>query len=215
MRKERACVADTTFEFQPGRFGRTGPVPGLTVQELRPVALASVLARGGDEAAARAAVQQSLGLTLPATGRVAMHRELALLGVGPGQWFAASTPAAGDEDFEARLDRIFKGSAALFDQSGGRIVLELAGPRVRDVLAKGFAIDLHPAAFGPGQVASTLVSHLNVQLWQVSDEPRYRVFVVRTYFGSFWRWLAAAAAEYGGEVLAPGAYSPEGAASAA
>lgn len=208
-------MADTTFEFQPGRFGRTGPVPGLTVQELRPVSLASVLARGGDEAAARAAVQHTLGLTLPPTGRVAVHGQLALLGVGPGQWFAVSTPVAADEDFEARLGQIFAGSASLFDQSGGRIVLELAGPRVRDVLAKGFAIDLHPAAFGPGQVAATLVSHLNVQLWQVSDEPRYRVFVVRTYFGSFWRWLAASAAEYGGEVLAPGAYSSAGAASAA
>jgi sarcosine oxidase subunit gamma len=185
------------------------------VQELRPVSLASVLARRGDEAATRAAVQESLGLTLPPTGGVAIHAELALLGLGPGQWLAASTPAAADDDFEARLERIFAGSAALFDQSGGRIVLELAGPRVRDVLAKGFAIDLHPAAFGPGQVASTLVSHLNVQLWQVSDEPRYRVFVVRTYFASFWRWLAASAAEYGGEVLAPGAYSSAGAASAA
>jgi sarcosine oxidase gamma subunit len=34
-------------------------------------------------------------------------------------------------------------------------------------------------------------------VWQVDDAPRYRLAVPRSYFGSFWRGFAAAAAEYG------------------
>jgi hypothetical protein len=30
---------------------------------------------------------------------------------------------------------------------------------------------------------------------------------VRTYFESFWRWLSASAAEFGGEVLPPQEYA--------
>lgn len=204
-------MAESAFEFTPGRFGRAVSTPGLRVQSLLPVAFASVIARRGKVAAARSAARQAWGIELPVTGRAACSDQIAFLGLGPDQWLAVAAVAAADDEFEVRLGQTFAESASLFDQSGGRILLELSGPRVRDVLAKGFAIDLHPTAFGPGQVASTLVSHLNVQLWQVSGEPRYRVIVVRTWFSSFWRWLAASAAEYGGEVLAPRAYSSAGA----
>ena len=53
------------------------------------------------------------------------------------------------------------------------MLLELRGPRVRDVLAKGVSIDLHPRAFRTGDVAVTTASHLAVHLWQVADEPVY------------------------------------------
>jgi sarcosine oxidase subunit gamma len=75
------------------------------------------------------------------------------------------------------------------------------------MLAKGVSIDLHPDCFRVGDVALTAVSHLHVALWQISDEPRYRVLVARTYFESFWRWLSASAAEFGGEVLPPQEYA--------
>jgi sarcosine oxidase subunit gamma len=97
--------------------------------------------------------------------------------------------------------------ASIFDQGGSRVLLELRGPRVRDVLAKGVSIDLHPRSFRTGDVAVTTASHLAVQLWQVADDPVYRLLVVRTYFDSLWRWLAASAAEYGCEVLAPAPYA--------
>jgi sarcosine oxidase subunit gamma len=77
---------------------------------------------------------------------------------------------------------------------------------VRQVLARGCSIDLDPRAFAVDHVAATLVSHLHVQFWQVDDGPRYRILVVRTYFDSFWRWLACSTAEFGGEVLEPRRY---------
>ena len=54
--------------------------------------------------------------------------------------------------------------AAVADQSDARLVLRLSGPRVRDVLAKGVPVDLHPQAFKPGDVANTLVGYIGVQI---------------------------------------------------
>jgi len=75
------------------------------------------------------------------------------------------------------------------------------------VLAKGVSIDLHPRTFKTGDAAVTTASHLAVHLWQVADDPVYRLLVVRTYFDSLWRWLAQSAGEYGCEVETPRPYS--------
>lgn len=198
-------MADASFEFRPGRFGRSSAEPGLFVRELTDLALASVLSRRGAEAATVTAAQANLGITLPEAGRAAVGRDFAFLWSGPGHWLAIG--AASDADVEARLAPALGDHASLFDQSDARVVLEVGGPRVREVLAKGVSIDLDARSFEAGCVALTSVSHLNVLLWQVDEAPRYRLCVVRTYFDSLWRWLASSAAEFGGEVLAPGAYS--------
>ena len=198
-------MAEHDLAWGPGRFGRPNGTPGLRVHELTDVALASVLARRGQANAVATAAERSFGCTVPDRPRAELGHDTAFLWTGPAQWLAVAEPAT--TDLESRLVGPFAGVAAVFDQSGGRVMLELEGPRVRDVLAKGFSIDLDPRVFTTGHVAATLVSHLHVQLWQVDDAPRYRILVVRTYFGSFWRWLASSAAEYGGEVLEPRRYA--------
>jgi len=97
---------------------------------------------------------------------------------------------------EARLAPLV-GLASLVDQSHGRTLLVLTGPRVRDALAKGVPIDLHPRAFRPGDAASTLIAHIPVHLWQVDDRPSYEFAIARSLAQSFWQWLTAAAAEWG------------------
>ena len=139
------------------------------------------------------------------TPAIIAGNDLAFVWSGPNQWLALGPQSA--EAVEARLGAVFGTHASVFDQSGSRVLLELRGSRVRDVLAKGMSIDLHPRAFKTGDVAVTTASHLAVHLWQVADEPVYRLLVVRTWFDSLWRWLAASAAEYGCEVLVPASYA--------
>jgi sarcosine oxidase subunit gamma len=81
------------------------------------------------------------------------------------------------------------------------MLLQAAGPRVRDALAKGLAIDLHPRVFTTGHAAVTAVAHIGVHIWQVDDSPTYEIAVPRSLAISFWRWLAASAAEYGLEFV--------------
>jgi sarcosine oxidase subunit gamma len=76
-------------------------------------------------------------------------------------------------------------------------VLRLSGARVRDVLAKGLPIDLHPRAFRTGDATTSIISHIGIQLWQVDDAPTYDIVFFRSLAGSFWKWLTDSAAEYG------------------
>jgi len=198
-------VADALhFAYSPGRFGRREGAPGLVLQELTQFALASVIARKDQAAQAVDAAQRAYGVAAPSSPTIAAGSDIAFVWSGPNHWLVLGPQAT--ESVEARLGAVFGTHASVFDQSGSRVLLELRGPRARDVLAKGVSIDLHPRAFRTGDVAVTTASHLSVHLWQVADEPVYRLLVVRTWFDSLWRWLAASAAEYGCEVLVPAPY---------
>ena len=191
--------------YSPGRLGRREGAPGFVVQELTQFALASVIARKDQAVQVAEAAQGAFNASPPKTPAITAGNDLAFLWSGPNHWLALGPQVA--ENIETRLEAVFGPHASIFDQSGSRVLLELSGQRVRDVLAKGVSIDLHPRAFRTGDVAVTTASHLAVQLWQVADEPVYRLLVVRTWFDSFWRWLAASAAEYGCEVLTPAPYT--------
>lgn len=199
-------MADAShFEFRPGRFGRNDGAPGIAVCEITHFALASVVARKGQALAASAAAQTAFGTALPSKPTCVTGHDLAFVWSGPGHWLALGPemPAS----IEARVSTGLGERASVFDQGGSRVMLELAGPRVRDALAKGIELDLHPHSFRLGDAAVTTASHIGVHLWQVADDPVYRLLVVRTYFGSFWNWLSASAAACGCEVQAPLPYS--------
>jgi heterotetrameric sarcosine oxidase gamma subunit len=99
------------------------------------------------------------------------------------------------------LAEAFCGLAFIVDQSHARALLRVTGPRARDTLEKGLAIDLHPRAFATGFAAATSVAHIPVLLWQVDDRPTYEFAVPRSYALSFWHWLEASAVAYGLEIV--------------
>ena len=119
--------------------------------------------------------------------------------MGPGQWLAVSE-TLGNETLARDLAQRLKGLASISDQSGGRTVLRISGPRARDVLAKGLPIDLDPRAFPLGSAATSTISLMGVQLWQTGDPQSYDIAIFRSVSQSFWRWLTASAAEFGYEV---------------
>jgi heterotetrameric sarcosine oxidase gamma subunit len=190
------------MRLAPARSGRAGGPPGLVVREIAGLRTASVIARRGAASGLSEAALAAFGVALPTTPRAVEGRGATFIWTGPAQWLVEA--AAGDADIEVQLTAAFGGLASVCEQSDSRVVLELSGPRVREVLAKGVPIDLHPERFRSGDVALTVAAHVGVQLRQVSEAPAYRLAVVRSYFGGFWHWLAASAAEYGCEVAAPG-----------
>jgi len=185
----------------PGRYGRRAGTPGLWIEERADIALASVIARGGKRNALVSAVETTYGVTLPAGPRRATRGAVTFSGTGPDQWIAsAEAPEAAN--FAPRLRARIGLFAAVSDQSDARLVLRLSGPRVRDVLAKGVPVDLHPKVFKTGDVATTLVAYIGAQVDMLDDAPVYQLTVPRSMAGSFWSWLTASAAEFGYEVTA-------------
>jgi methylglutamate dehydrogenase subunit D len=193
----------TSRVLPPGRTGKAGGPPGVVVRECLGRRTATLVARRGAAQRVSDAAFAAFGVPLPMTPRAVAGRGVAFIWAGPAQWFAEAD--AGDQEIEAFLGATFAGLASICEQSDSRIMVEVAGPRVRDVLAKGLPIDLHPERFRTGDVALTAVAHVGVQLWQTADAPSYRLAVVHSYFGSFWHWLASSAAEFGCEVVAPDA----------
>lgn len=187
-----------TFEFRPGRLGQAQGPAGVTLAEVTDFGLASVLARKGRAADVARLIQSAHGVQLPVSPRVVEAGDASFLWSGPSHWLVLSAQAT---DLESRICGHLGDAASVFDQGDSRILLELSGRRARDVLAKGVSIDLDPAVFRRGDAAITTATHLSLLLWQVSDAPVYRLLTMRTYFGSFWHWFAASAAEYGCEVL--------------
>jgi methylglutamate dehydrogenase subunit D len=195
----RAALADV---LRDGRHGRTDGAPGLILCERAELSLATVIARKGQSQALAELVKSAYGIDLPSTprfagGQLPDGRFLIFIWAGFEQWLAL---AEGAQDFDRELTLGLGKRALITDQSDGRAILRLRGPKAREVLAKGMAIDLHPRAFKPGDVALTTAAHIGVQLWQVDETPTYEIAVPRSLAKSLWAWLSASAAEFGYEV---------------
>lgn len=167
---------------------------GVNVIAREGLGVARVLAQRGGEAALSERVKTRYGLELPMTPRAVRGAGHAVVWAGPGHWLLL---AERRQDFAA-LAKL----AAVSDQSDGLAALRLGGPNVRDMLAKGCMIDLHPAAFPSGAAATTRIAHIGVHLWRIDEEPNgddaiFDILIARSMAASFWSWANASAAEHG------------------
>jgi sarcosine oxidase subunit gamma len=164
-----------------------GSEPFLTMTDLR--------LRGGPAADAAAAV---LGVTLPDrpnTWVPGAGDVRCVIWLGPDEWLVVSELAALPTR-EADLRGAVAGfGGAAVDVSGQRVTLRLRGSRVRDVLAKGCALDLHPSVFGPGSCAQTTLAQTGVVLL-AGEDPDELVVLVRQSFATYLAdWIVDAAEE--------------------
>src|SRR5258708_31978346 len=148
---------------------------------LREHAIVSVLARKGQ---AQTLSEKAGILSAP---RQSGANGITVLGIGPGRWLFLGATLG-------QLSHL-SGLASLSDHSDGYAVFEIWGPMVRETLAKGVPVDLHPAVF-TDTVVVTVIAHIVAIVWQTAPD-HFSIAVFRSYAGSFWHWLAASAAEFG------------------
>ncbi len=185
---------------QAGRFGAEGEA-GVTVLMRDGLGIATLIVGPNGGAALAAAIRERFGVDLPQGPAAVSSGADQAIWSGPEQWLLIGDRRAGFSDALAGLANL----AAVSDQSDSRAVLSLSGPRVRDLLAKGCMIDLHPAAFPAGAAALTSIAHMPVALWRSADGadgPVFEIMAPRSMAGSFWSWLSASAAEFGCVVAA-------------
>jgi methylglutamate dehydrogenase subunit D len=180
--------------LSPGTYGARRDAPGVVVALRTDLALALVMARNGKIEDLRRQVLDRFDLTPPLTAQRAEKDGLSFVWAGPGRWLACAatqTPSA----FEAMLRGALSGRAAVANQSDGRCVLQINGPKAHEVLAQGLPIDIDPHVFGPGDTALTLAGHINVHFWQLDRSPAYEFAVPRSFAASFCEWLLAGGGE--------------------
>lgn len=151
-----------------------------------------------DDAAFRDGVSQALGLALPTQACTTVASDaLRLVWVGPDDWFVIG-PKGEAATIEARLRQALAGQHfAVSDVSSGYTVLHLSGQPVREVLAQGCPLDLHPKVFGPGSAAGSVFFKASVWLWQTEDAPVYEVLVRSSFRGYVWLMLERCTPECG------------------
>jgi methylglutamate dehydrogenase subunit D len=191
-----SALADVAVQ---GRFGADKGAPGVTLSVRHPTSIVSIIARKGQSAALGKAIEAAYKCPLPGVGESTAKGALTFHWCGPEQYYAVTEGKADGElyrDLKARLD----GLASCSDQSHGRIVLRIAGPKARPLLAKGTPVDLHPSVFGPGKSAVTQMAHVGVHLVQTGRD-EFELSVFRGFAESFWEWLTEQAEEFGYQVL--------------
>jgi heterotetrameric sarcosine oxidase gamma subunit len=165
-----------------GRFGASKGVPGVTFSVRHPMSIVTVIARAGQGEATAAALK----------GHGAQW-------AGPDQYFVLAE-GRGEGALYRELKATLSGLASVADQSHGRVIIRIAGPKARAVLAKGTPVDLHPDEFPAGKSALTQMAHVGVHLTRVAADA-YDLSVFRGFSESFWEWLAGQAGEFGYQVM--------------
>jgi sarcosine oxidase subunit gamma len=194
-------MADTITRRSPlkGWESRFAALPESTTISEEPF-VAMVDLWNGPTGPAATACAEILGVpALPTTPSTAVEGPDAnVIWFGPQEWLVTSTDRAG-EALEAQLREVIAehGGAAV-DVSAQRTTVRLRGAHARDVLAKGCSLDLHPAVFGPGAAAQTMLGLAAVVLIPLNDKGTdYRILVRSSFAGYLADWLIDAAEEFG------------------
>jgi sarcosine oxidase subunit gamma len=112
-----------------GTEPRTDTIGTVTITEVPDLALASVAARLGREAACVKALRRIIGADLPEPGKAVLASPLAAVWMGPDQWMIGALFDT-HEDLAARLKASLKDAASVTEQSDGWVCFDVTGADV-------------------------------------------------------------------------------------
>jgi len=129
-----------------------------------------------------------------APNTVARSTAYDVLWLGPDEWLVRSSGPVPAGVLEPKLAQAIVGAyAAAVDVGSGYTVVEISGERVRDVLARGCPLDLHPRIFKPGQCAQSHYFKASIVLVPTGVDC-FELVVRRSFADYFCRIMLDAAA---------------------
>ncbi|TWE01593.1 sarcosine oxidase subunit gamma [Pseudomonas sp. AG1028] len=173
--------------------GRTGA--GVTLREKK---LLGHLVLRGDAADANFAggVHKALGLELPSALTLVANGDTSLQWLGPDEWLLI-VPGGSEFEVEGKLRAALDGQhISVVNVSGGQTLLELSGPKVRELLMKSSSYDVHPKNFPVGKAVGTVFAKSQLVIRRTGEET-WELLIRRSFSDYFWLWLQDASAEYG------------------
>jgi sarcosine oxidase subunit gamma len=134
------------------------------------------------------------GLSFPEFGRIATTRETVVLCTRPERWLVLTTPAPPGAAL-SHWREACAGCAAPVELSSAITMLYLAGPAMREVLARSCRLDLHPDAFTEGSAAATHMAQVPVTLAALRSG--WLLLTPSTTARHFRDWLTSTAGPFG------------------
>jgi len=118
-----------------------------------------------------------------------------VLWLGPDEFLVVAAP-----DLQIPIEEVLRGALGTFrgsvvDTSAQRTTVVLEGPHVRDVLAHGCSVDLHPSSAPVGTCVQTLLARTGIIL-QVTGADTVTLLVRSSFAEYLAAWLSDACAEY-------------------
>lgn len=168
---------------------RVDKVAGVTLTEKPGIALASVTARQGHEAACRAHLADVLEGPAPGPGKCRLHDPEAAFWMGPDQWMAGA-PFDTHEDLAAQLKARMGETASITEQTDAWVCFDLQGDRMEDVVELLCNIDIR--AMKTGDATRTSIHHLGCFLLRRDPADWVRIFGPRASAGSLHHALLTA-----------------------
>ena len=206
IQKEHVSMANS-FKSKPVFSGETalsnqsasksnnpsGGAVGLIFHEMQHLGKLNIR---GDQSL-KAAIKAVTGCHFPP---LANHFETAgerrIVWLGPDEYLLLCESGKEKALHDTLINTIKKSHFAITDVSDSLCALSLSGAAVRDVLAKGCSLDLHPSKFGAGKCAQSLLAHAGITLMALSNDTF--ILICRTSFAPYVHdWLVDAALEFG------------------
>jgi sarcosine oxidase subunit gamma len=145
------------------------------------------------DAAFISAVEGAIGVRLPTKpNTVTKGAEYEALWLGPDEWLIRSNEARRPElegKVRTALGALF---ASVVDVGSGYTVVEASGDRVREVIARGCPLDLHPQVLQPGQCAQSHYFKASIVLIPTAYDT-FELVVRRSFADYFCRIILDAA----------------------
>ncbi|MCX2948693.1 sarcosine oxidase subunit gamma [Lentzea sp. NEAU-D7] len=149
---------------------------------------------------ALAAAGSALGVPFPSaactfTSGTGPFGDAEVLWLGPDEFLVTASPG-----LQVTIEEVLRGAlgtagGSVVDTSAQRTTVVLQGPLVRQVLAHGCSVDLHPSSAPVGTCVQTLLARTGIVL-QVTGEDRCTILVRSSFAEYFAAWLADACTEY-------------------
>ncbi|PBP79238.1 sarcosine oxidase subunit gamma [Pseudomonas syringae] len=176
-------------------IGKGRASPGVFLREKRLLGHLTIRGNAHDPAFA-AGVHKALGMELPAALMLVINGESSLQWLGPDEWLLI-VPSGEEFAAEQKLrDELSGQHIAIVNVSGGQSILELSGPKVRQVLMKSTSYDVHPDNFPVGKAVGTVFAKSQLVIRRTGEET-WELLVRRSFSDYWWLWLQDASAEYG------------------
>jgi sarcosine oxidase subunit gamma len=195
-------TADTSVRTSPLAAWKdrlAGLSPALEAAE-RPY-LTQLTVRASDPVAV-ARMGEALGVAFPGepcafTRGRGPFGDVEVLWLGPDEYLVVAGPDLAVPVDDALRTALRPARGAVVDTSAQRTAVALSGPHVRDVLAHGCAIDLHPSKAPTGTCVQTLLARAGIVL-QVADagSGAFTVLVRSSFADYLAAWLSDACVEY-------------------
>ena len=140
----------------------------------------------------------AVGVMLPnQPGQVARTEQVQVLWLGPDEWLLIAPEGTGAQLQATVVQALGEEHGSVVDVSGHRTIIEITGPKTRELLAKGCALDLHRRSFAADQCAQTMLARAGVVLvCRDAERPTFWILVRASFARYLADWLTDAAAEY-------------------